>query len=105
MAKFKIKSVGDFPLPVKFFAPDGTEYEITFCAKHVKIKDVAEKLNTAGETNMSDIDFMMDHAIGWDVEEEFNKENLTELLELYPSIVLGFVSGYTAALAGQRTKN
>ncbi|GCG54011.1 hypothetical protein BvCms16BK_04659 [Escherichia coli] len=41
---------------------------------------------------------------GWNLEEEFNDENIEELVSLFPASVLALTNAYMQALAGQRAK-
>lgn len=105
MAKFKLSlaPLPDFKLPVKFTMPDGNEATIIFTVRHMKAKEV-QALYEA-ENVVTDSDFIMKLASGWDLEEEFTAENAKILVELYPSAALALTGSYLSALAGQRVKN
>ena len=105
MAKMKItlKPLPDFKLPVTFNMPDGEQGEIVFTVRHIKAKEV-QALYESSEV-VSDADFIMKLATGWDLEEEFNAENAAELVSLYPGAALALTGSYLSALAGQRVKN
>lgn len=104
MAKMKLKTVKrlpDFWLPVEFVLPDGNVAEFKFKVKHLtsdEIKEVTGK-------EQDDIDFIMSIASGWDLEDEYNKEAVSELVKTYPASVLALMGEYMKALAGQRVKN
>ena len=105
MAKFKLKAVADFPLKVAFNAPDGKQYDVIFTAKHVKAKGLFDAIKSASDRDLTDVKFIQEYATGWDLEEEFNEENIRELVELFPGVMAAFVGEYTTALTGHRVKN
>lgn len=99
--KFKIGALPDFVLPVTFNLPDGTEQKILLTVRHKKTSELDEFFG--GEA--SNTDFVKFIASGWDLEEEFNDENIKELCDLFPSIPMKIPAEYYQALAGNRTKN
>lgn len=103
MAKFKLKigALPDFKLKVPFVLPNGSDCDITFTVRHKKSSDV-EELFDKGANNLEFIKFL---CVGWDLEEEFNDENIGELCSLFPSIPLMLPQEYFKALAGYRVKN
>lgn len=103
MAKFKLKigALPDFKLNVPFLLPDGRDCDINFIVRHKKSSEV-EELFDKGANNLEFINFL---CTGWDLEEEFNDENILELCALYPSIPLMLPQEYFKALAGYRAKN
>lgn len=103
MAKFKLKPVSDFKLPIKFVMPNGDEAEIVFTVKHEKASAVNSLFQQ--ETPPSDLEFIKQFATGWDLDEEFNDENLNEAIEFFPAMVVSFSHAYIGALAGNRAKN
>lgn len=105
MAKFKITlaPLPDFKLPVKFTMPDGNEGSILFTVRHLKAKEVQAMYES--ENIVTDSEFIMKLATGWDLEEEFNEENAKTLVEFYPGAALALTGSYLSALAGQRVKN
>jgi hypothetical protein len=104
MAKFKLVlgALPDFKLPIEFVMINGEKATITFTAKHRKSKDIQEILQ---RDSMSEAEFIKELCVAWDLEEEFNDENIEELCGLFPSSVLSLTNEYMKALAGQRTKN
>nr|DAG08090.1 MAG TPA: tail assembly chaperone [Caudoviricetes sp.] len=105
MAKMKLTlaPLPDFKLPVSFVMPNGDEGQITFTVRHLKAKEVQELYES--ENIVTDSDFIMKLATGWNLEEEFNEENAKILVELYPGAALALTGAYLSALAGQRVKN
>ena len=105
MAKFKLTlgALPDFKLPVKFTMPNGEEAKIVFTVKHVKANEIQDLY--ASEKAISDVEMITKLAVGWDLEEEFNEENVKELISYFPASALALTGTYLAALAGQRVKN
>lgn len=105
MAKFKLTlgALPDFKLPVKFTMPNGEEAKIVFTVKHVKANEIQDLY--ASENAISDVEMITKLAVGWDLEEEFNEENVKELISYFPASALALTGTYLAALAGQRVKN
>ncbi|WEY17677.1 putative tape measure chaperone [Vibrio phage Vc1] len=104
MAKMKLKTVKrlpDFWLPVEFVLPDGNVAEFKFKVKH----HTSDELKEITGREQDDIEFILAIATGWDLEDEFNIENVSDLVKTYPAAVLALMGNYMKALAGQRVKN
>lgn len=93
----------DFPLPVKFTLPNGVEAKMVFTVKALKSSELQSTYNDA--ENKTGAEFVKCLATGWDLDDDFNDENINELVDLYPSVVGSLISAYTQALAGYRVKN
>lgn len=104
MAKFKLTlgPLPDFILPVKFVMPNGEEYTIRFKVKHRSSEEIQE---IYAREKVTDAQFITELATGWDLEEEFNEENIETLIRYYPGVALALTQNYIKALAGQRAKN
>ena len=105
MAKFKLKlaPLPEFDLPVSFLLPNGEKAEIKFKVKHLKAADV--KALYTSDKEIKDYQFVQEIATDWDLEEEFNEENIKELVSLFPSAAVALTSTYVQALAGNRVKD
>lgn len=105
MSKIKLTlgPLPDFKLPVQFLMPNGEEQTIIFTVRHRKTTDIHERYTS--ETPMSDVEMITYLASSWNLEEEFNDENIKQLLDYYPSTAIALTSSYMRALAGQRVKN
>ncbi|QEG05024.1 tail length tape measure protein [Shigella phage JK16] len=105
MAKMKLTlgPLPDFKLPVSFVLPNGDEQVIIFTVRHKKASEIHERYTA--EKPMSDVEMITFLASGWDLEDEFNEENVAKLLDYYPSASLSLTGHYMKALAGQRVKN
>lgn len=104
MAKFKLTlgALPDFNLPVKFIMPNGDEARIVFRVKHRPANEVQDLYD---REDVKDADFITELASGWDLEEDFNEENVLTLIRYYPAAALSLAATYLQALAGQRVKN
>lgn len=105
MAKMKLTlgPLPDFKLPVSFVLPNGDEQVIVFTVRHKKASEIHERYTA--EKPMSDVEMITFLASGWNLDDEFNEENIKQLLDYYPATAIGLTSAYMKALAGQRVKN
>lgn len=105
MAKFKLTlgALPNFKLPVSFLMPNGDEAKIVFTVKHRKASEIQALYND--DKGISDVQMITELAVGWDLDEEFNDENVKELLDLFPAAALSLTGSYLQALAGHRVKN
>lgn len=112
MAKMKVTlgRLADFKMPVDFVAQNGDEMKMTFTVRHIKRDEFVDRMNEKpkpkkGEPS-ADVQFIKFMATGWDIADyEFNDENIAELVELYPAVVLALTQNYLSAMVGQRVKN
>lgn len=51
------------------------------------------------------VDFILSIADGWDLEEEFNAENVKTLIDTYPAITVAASENYRMAILEGRAKN
>lgn len=105
MAKFKLKPVSDFQLPVSFTQPNGDIAEVIFTVVHKKANDIQALFDLPADKRPSDIEFIKQVAKGWDLEEEFSDENIKDAVEWFPDMVRQLAMTYVGALAGMRVKN
>lgn len=105
MSKLKITlgRLPDFKLPVKIVMPNGDDGEVIFTVRHLKIDEIQEIYNS--ESIKNDVEMIMHLATGWDLEDEFNAENVKELVSLFPAISIQIFKSYMGAAIGQRAKN
>ena len=104
MAKFKLSlaPLPDFKLPVKFKLANDQDVEVIFTVKHKKTSELQELLS---KEDLSTKDLIMAIACDWDLEEEYNEDNVNELSDLFPASTVALTTAYMQALAGQRVKN
>lgn len=103
--KFKITlgRLPDFKMPVKMQLQNGETGEICYTVRHLKASELQDMIQQ--EKPVSDVEFIKAIASGWDLEEEFNDENIAELLSLFPMAAASMMEAYTAAMIGARAKN
>lgn len=105
MAKMKLTlgALPDFKLPVQFTLPNGEEDTIMFTVRHKKASEIQERYTA--DKPMTDVEMITFLASGWNLEDEFNDENVKQLLDYFPSVAIALTGSYMRALAGQRVKN
>jgi len=59
----------------------------------------------ANETKMPDLDYIMEIASGWELDEAFTKKNLTTFFRHYRGAPRAVIETYIRELAGVRVKN
>lgn len=104
MAKFKLSlaALPDFKLPVKFKLANDQDVEVIFTVKHKKTSELQELLS---KENLSKKELIMAIASDWDLEEEYNEDNVNEFSDLFPASTVALTTAYMQALTGQRVKN
>lgn len=104
MAKFKLslKALPDFKLPVKFQMANGEDATVVLTVKHKKSSELQEILD---QEKLSTDELVKAICSDWDLEEEFNDENVKEFASLFPGAVPVLMEEYMRALAGQRAKS
>lgn len=104
MAKFKLSlaALPDFKLPVTFQMANGDDAQVVLTVKHKKSSELQEILQ---RENLSTTDIFKEICTDWDLEEEYNDENVAEFASLFPASVLALTTEYMRALAGQRAKS
>lgn len=104
MAKFKVSlsRLPDFKLPVTFTAPNGDDATVVFVVKHKTANELEKFFD---RENVKNHEIINEVATSWDLEEEFNEENVKQLADLFLGVSPAFVNAYMQALAGNRVKN
>ena len=51
------------------------------------------------------VEFIQSIADGWDLDDEFNAENITQLIDAYPAITVAASEAYRLAILEGRAKN
>ena len=103
MAKFKLVADPTFKCSVLIPRAGQSDGEIILVFNHYSIDEL-----TKFETALKDkpvIDFMMKIVSGWNLDEEFNQENLNILLNNYPAAWRAIIDTYYREMLGQREKN
>lgn len=126
MAKLKLGNAPkNFKKTVSITFADGTKYDIEMLytyrtrseyaafmdsvvgepkkgKKADEVKTAADAFKLAGDI---DADIIMKIAEGWDLDDEFNKENVLKLIDEYPSAAAIISDDYREAILDGRRKN
>lgn len=102
MARLKLNPDPTFKLKVRVPVPGG-DAEVTFTFKY-RDREVM-KAWTEQTAKMAEADALMDIAEGWDLADEFSRENVETLCRNYPGAAYAAVFAYCKELVGVREKN
>lgn len=102
MAKLKLVADPSFKLKVAIPVPGAGTSDVEFTFKH-KTKDDAKAWLEKEEG--SDAESILAIASGWNLDDEFNAENIAILCQSYAGAAVAIVQAYLAELRGARTKN
>ncbi len=102
MTKLKLAAEPTFKAKVAIPVPGGESADVEFTFKHRTRDQVVEWLE---KRDTSDIDSVKDCAMGWDLDDEFNDENVTRLCQNYLGAGFAIVTAYLSELRGARAKN
>lgn len=105
MAKLKLKHDDSFKQSVSICVPGGEVGEVVFEFHWFGQKKIQKFWEEVSEKGMSDVDVTLAIAKGWDLEEEFNAENIAELYDSYPMAAVSVLRAYNEGLFSVREKN
>ncbi|KGQ19934.1 TfmS protein [Lysobacter dokdonensis DS-58] len=103
MAKLKLNPEPTFKADVPVPVPGAGPVKVKFTFKWRKRDEIVDWLESAKD--MTDAEIIMDSAIGWELDDEFNAENAERLCNTYTGAGREFVNTYLDELRGVRTKN
>lgn len=103
MAKLKLNPEPTFKAKVGIPVPGSRPAEVLFTFKHRTRDEVIAWME--GSRDDTDVDSVLDVVVGWELEDEFNRENVERLCNNYPGSGLVIVSAYLDELRGARVKN
>lgn len=101
MAKLKLSPDPTFQAKVAVPVPGGSA-DVTFTFKY---RDRKEMLAWFKQGEMTDVEALLDTVVGWDLDDEFNRENVERLCNCYPGAANVAMERYGAELAGIRAGN
>ena len=104
MAKLKLKPNPTFPLKVAVHVPGHEPGDVVFTAKH-RSKDELEEFIKAVAEMEDDTSVILAIATGWDLDNEFTKENVKALVADYAAAPGATFERYLEELSGNRRKN
>lgn len=103
MAKLVLKANPTFVKKVGIPVAGGETADVTFTFRHRTKTGLQEFI--AERPDKSDAETVLDMAEGWDLEEEFNETNVTEMLENYAGSALAIYHAYINELLAAKVKN
>lgn len=103
MSKLKLVAEPSFKATVEIPVAGGEVVLVLFTFKH-KTKTQLDEFIKSRE-GKSDADSMMEMCSAWELEDEFNRQNVETLLENRIGAALATYRTYVQELVGARTKN
>lgn len=103
MAKLKLNPEPTFKAKVGIPVPGSRPAEVLLTFKHRTRDEVIAWVE--GSRDATDVDSVLDMVVGWELEDEFNRENVERLCNNYPGSGLVIISAYLDELRGARVKN
>lgn len=103
MAKLKLDPNPTFDWAVSIPVPGADPVPVRFTFKHRSREAVLKWFDEAKDKN--DVDTVMDVAVGWELDDEFNRENVERLCTNYGGAGAAVLNAYLVELRGAREKN
>lgn len=103
MAKFTLKADPTFLAKVAFPVAGGESVEVALTFKHRTKSGLDEFLKTRDDR--TDVESFMEMVVGWELSDEFKKENVELLLENHIGVALATYKKYVDELVQHRAKN
>lgn len=107
MAKLKLTADPTFTAKVGIPIAGGEPATVLFTFKHRtqdELKEFVKELQS-GKKPTSDVDMLMSIACGWDLEDEFNRENVALMTQMYHAAAQAISEKYAEELTQARLKN
>ncbi|OZI36285.1 hypothetical protein CEG14_14835 [Bordetella genomosp. 1] len=102
--KFSLKPNPTFKLAVPLPVPGGGYSAVQFTFKH-RTKDEFKDFIENQMTDMEDTEMVLAVASGWELEEPFDEEHITTLVNNYVGSARAVFTAYIEELAKARTGN
>lgn len=103
MGKLKLVASPTFKAKVGIPVAGGKAVDVEFVFRHRTKTELDEFIKTRAEK--SDVDSFLDMIAGWDLEDEFNADNVQLLLENYIGAAVTTYRAYIDELVANRAKN
>ena len=103
MAKLRLNPEPTFKAKVGVPVPGSRPAEVLFTFKHRTRDEIIDWVDTSRDAN--DVESVMACAVGWDLDDEFNAENVGRLCNNFPGSGVAIVGVYLDELRGARAKN
>lgn len=105
MPKLTLNPSPTFKAKVDIHVPGVGNAPVEFTFKHRTKPELDKWLADVAAKTPSDPEALLDCVLGWDLDDEFNAENVKRFCDTYHSGAYAVVSAYRAELRGNRAKN
>lgn len=102
MARLKLNPEPTFKLKVGIPVPGGTA-DVTFTFKYRDAKAIEDWIEASKDS--LDVDVMLDMVGAWDLDDEFNRDNMERLCKAYPGAAREVTGRYLRESLGIRSGN
>lgn len=103
MATLKLVPDPTFRAKVGIPVAGGDPATVSMTFKHRTTKELDAFIKS--REDKLDIDTFFEMVVGWDLTDEFNRENVEKLLQNYGGAALAIYQAYVGELIGARIKN
>ena len=103
MAKFALKAQPTFVAKVGFPQAGGETVDVLLTFKHRTKTGLDEFLSSRADR--SDVDAFLEMVVGWELSDEFSRDNVELLLENHIGVALATYKTYIDQLVQHRAKN
>jgi hypothetical protein len=103
MGKLKLNPDPTFREKVEIHVPGGKPEPVIFTFKYRTRDEVQDFLKEL--EGMDDVAMIMAIAKGWELDDEFNRDNVNQLVQSFIAAPKAILERYLQALTGTRAKN
>ena len=103
MAKLNFTTAPTFTLKVAIPVPGKKAVDVEFTFKGRNREEFREYLDAS--TNKEDVDALMDTVTGWELENEFCREEVERMTLFYPAAARAIIQRYITEISGVRLGN
>ena len=103
MKKFSLDPNPTFRFNVAIPVPGEKVSDVVFIGRHKSKRDVNELFERG--KSLSDVDLVMEITCGGELDDPFDRENVTRMVENYIGSTGAIFQTYIRELSGQREKN
>jgi len=103
MAKLKLVVNPHFKAAIDIPVAGGDAVPVKFTFKYRTRKELKEFVEAC--VDHPDIDTTMEMVDGWDLDDEFTRDNVETFLDIYGGAAVALYRGYVQELLGARSKN
>ena len=103
MAKLSLTPNPTFKAKVGISVPGKGKVPTEFTFRHMSRKDLLAWIEASKDK--ADVDCILEVATGWELDDEFNRENVEALCDTYLSAGAEIVGDWMQELRGARAKN